>query len=252
MFREFGRGVRDLWRGCTFWTRRPTLMLLGLVPSLLAFVLLGGALLAWVGAAPSVAVWLTPFGRLWDPDLMALLRAAVVVALVAGAIALAVVVFAALTLLLGAPVYERISRAVEAEGGGITGEVNRPVVRQVGRAILDSVRMVTAAAGLGIVVAVLGLVPAVGTPLAAVVAAVGGGRIILTELTATPCDARGMTLGERRLLLRAHRWRALGFGLVTYLLVLIPGAAVLLMPAAVAGATMLARDLIGEPTAPSA
>lgn len=252
MFREFGRGVRDLWRGCTFWTRRPTLMLLGLVPSLLAFVLLGGALLAWVGAAPSVAVWLTPFGRLWDPDLMALLRAAVVVALVAGAIALAVVVFAALTLLLGAPVYERISRAVETEGGGITGEVNRPVVRQVGRAILDSVRMVTAAAGLGIVVAVLGLVPAVGTPLAAVVAAVGGGRIILTELTATPCDARGMTLGERRLLLRAHRWRALGFGLVTYLLFLIPGAAVLLMPAAVAGATMLARDLIGEPTAPSA
>lgn len=252
MFREFGRGVRDLWRGCTFWARRPRLMLLGLVPSLLAFVLLGGALLAWVGAAPSVAVWLTPFGRLWDPDLMALLRAAVVVALVAGAIALAVVVFAALTLLLGAPVYERISRAVEAEGGGITGEVNRPVVRQVGRAILDSVRMVTAAAGLGIVVAVLGLVPAVGTPLAAVVAAVGGGRIILTELTATPCDARGMTLGERRLLLRAHRWRALGFGLVTYLLFLIPGAAVLLMPAAVAGATMLARDLIGEPTAPSA
>ena len=252
MFREFGRGVRDLWRGCTFWARRPTLMLLGLVPSLLAFVLLGGALLAWVGAAPSVAVWLTPFGRLWDPDLMALLRAAVVVALVAGAIALAVVVFAALTLLLGAPVYERISRAVETEGGGITGEVNRPVVRQVGRAILDSVRMVTAAAGLGIVVAVLGLVPAVGTPLAAVVAAVGGGRIILTELTATPCDARGMTLGERRLLLRAHRWRALGFGLVTYLLFLIPGAAVLLMPAAVAGATMLARDLIGEPTAPSA
>lgn len=252
MFREFGRGVRDLWRGCTFWARRPRLMLLGLVPSLLAFVLLGGALLAWVGAAPSVAVWLTPFGRLWDPDLMALLRAAVVVALVAGAIALAVVVFAALTLLLGAPVYERISRAVETEGGGITGEVNRPVVRQVGRAILDSVRMVTAAAGLGIVVAVLGLVPAVGTPLAAVVAAVGGGRIILTELTATPCDARGMTLGERRLLLRAHRWRALGFGLVTYLLFLIPGAAVLLMPAAVAGATMLARDLIGEPTAPSA
>jgi CysZ protein len=248
MFREFGRGVRDLWRGCTFWARRPKLMLLGLVPSLLAFVLLAGALLAWVRVAPSVATWLTPFGGLWDSDLIALLRAAVVLALVIGAIALFVVVFAALTLLVGAPVYERISHAVEIERGGITGEVRRPVVRQIGRAILDSVRMVTAAAGLGIVVAVIGLVPAVGAPLAAVVAAVGGGRIILTELTATPCDARGMTLGQRRLLLRRHRWRALGFGLVTYLLFLIPGAAVLLMPAAVAGATMLARDLVGEPT----
>jgi CysZ protein len=248
MFREFGRGVQDLWRGCSFWARRPKLMLLGLVPSLVAFVLLAVALVAWVGVAPSVAVWLTPFGRLWDSDVIAVLRAAVVVALVAGAIALVVVVFAALTLLVGAPVYERISRAVENEGGGVPGEVSRPVVRQIGRAILDSVRMVTAAAGLGIVVAVIGLVPAVGTPLAAVVAAVGGGRIILTELTATPCDARGMTLGERRLLLRKHRWRAIGFGLVTYLLFLIPGVAVLLMPAAVAGATLLARDLLGEPT----
>jgi CysZ protein len=98
---------------------------------------------------------------------------------------------------------------------------------------------------------VIGLVPAVGTLLAAVVAAVGGGRIILTELTATPCDARGMTLGERRLLLRRHRWRALGFSLPTYLLFLVPGVAVLLMPAAVAGATMLARDLVGEPTVDS-
>lgn len=248
MLREFGRGVRDLWSGCAFWARRPKLMLLGLVPSLVSFVLLAGALVAWMGAAPAVAVWLTPFGRLWDSDLIALLRAAIVIALVVGAIALLVVVFAALTLLLGAPVYERISRAVESEQGGISGEVQRPVVRQIGTAVLDSVRMVITAAGLGIVVAVIGLVPAVGAPLAAVVAAVGGGRIILTELTATPCDARGMTLGERRLLLRKHRWRALGFGLVTYLLFLIPGAAVLLMPAAVAGATMLARDLVGEPT----
>jgi CysZ protein len=249
MFREFGRGVQDLWRGCAFWARRPKLMLLGLVPSLLAFVMLVGVLLAWVRVAPAVSIWLTPFGSLWDGDLIAVLRAAVVIALVAGAIALFVVVFAALTLLLGAPVYERISRAVESERGGISDEVRRPVARQIGTAVLDSVRMVIAAAGLGIVVAVIGLVPAVGAPLAAVIAAVGGGRIILTELTATPCDARGMTLGERRLLLRAHRWRSLGFGLVTYLLFLIPGAAVVLMPAAVAGATMLARDLVGEPTA---
>jgi CysZ protein len=88
MFHEFRRGLRDLWRGCTFWARRPKLMLLGLVPALLAFVLLAVVLVAWVRVAPSVALWLTPFGRLWDSDLIALLRTALVVAMVVGAVAL--------------------------------------------------------------------------------------------------------------------------------------------------------------------
>lgn len=246
VLREVGLGIRDLWRGCTFWARSPRLMLLGLLPALLSFVLLAGALVAWMRVAPDVAVWLTPFGRLWSDDLIAVLRAAIVIALVVGGFALAVVVFTALALLIGAPVYERISRAVEQAGGGITAEVQSSLSHQIGRAIHDSARMITSAVGLGIVVTVLGLLPAVGPAAAAVVAAVGGGRIVLVELSGTPCDARGMTLGERRLLLRRHRWRALGFGLVTYLLLLIPGASVLLMPGAVAGATMLVRDVLGE------
>lgn len=222
-------------------------MLLGLVPALVSFVLLVAALVGVVSVAPSIAVWLTPFGRLWSADLVALVRAAVSLAIVVGSVALSVILFTALTLLVGSPVYERISGAVEASYGGIAEEVSRSVARQIGTAIMDSLRMVLTAAGLGIGVAVVGLVPGVGTAAGAVLAAVGGSRIITTELTATPCDARGMTLGERRLLLRRNRWRVLGFGLCTYLLFLVPGAAVLLMPAAVAGATMLARDVLGEP-----
>ena len=47
---------------------------------------------------------------------------------------------------------------------------------------------------------------------------------------------------ERRRMLGARRTTTLGFGVVAYLLFLIPFGAVLVMPAAVAGATMLARD----------
>ncbi len=222
-------------------------MVWGLLPALVSFVLLVTAVAAVAGVAPRVAVWMTPFGRLWSPEVVEVVRAAIAFAMIAGCLALSVVLFTALTLMIGSPIYERISSAVEQANGGIPGEVTRSTVRQIGAGIVDGLRMLLTSAGLGIGVAVVGLVPILGTVAGAVLAAVGGSRIITTELTATPCDARGMTLGERRLLLRKNRWRVLGFGLCTYLLFLVPGASVLLMPAAVAGATMLAREVLGEP-----
>ncbi|MOA66565.1 putative sulfate transport protein CysZ [compost metagenome] len=38
--------------------------------------------------------------------------------------------------------------------------------------------------------------------------------------------------------LRAKRWQSLGFGAATYAALLVPGLNILLMPAAVAGATL--------------
>jgi len=223
-------------------------MLLGVLPALVVFVALLFLLLALAQFAPTVATWLTPFPGTWGQETRTLLRAALVVALVVGGVALSLVLYTALTLALGAPIYDRISRAVEDAHGGIAAEVRRRVLPQVVEAIANALRVIVTAAGLGLAVAVIGLVPVVGTVAAAVIAAVGAGRIIAGELIATPCDARGLTVGERRLLLRRHRSRALGFGLSCYLVFLIPGGAVLLTPAAVAGATLLARDLLGEPT----
>jgi hypothetical protein len=48
--------------------------------------------------------------------------------------------------------------------------------------------------------------------------------------------------------LGARRARTLGFGVATYLLFLVPFLAIVVMPAAVAGATLLSRDAIGLPT----
>lgn len=223
-------------------------MLLGIVPAILVFVLLTLLLLGLVSVAPSIAAFLTPLPADWGQDVRTVLRAAIVLALVVGGVALAVVLYTALTLAIGAPIYERISRAVDDSHGGIANQAGRAVVSQLMDGLSNAVRMAITAVALGLAVAVVGLIPVVGTAAAAVVAAVGGARIIAGELLGAPCDARGLTIGERRLLLRRNRWRGLGFGLACYLVFLVPGGAIILTPAAVAGATLLTRDLLGEPT----
>jgi CysZ protein len=48
-------------------------------------------------------------------------------------------------------------------------------------------------------------------------------------------------------MLRQHGWLSLGFGVSVFLCFLIPFGAVLVMPAAVAGGTLLTRYLHGQP-----
>ncbi|WP_337041803.1 sulfate transporter CysZ, partial [Pseudomonas juntendi] len=53
-----------------------------------------------------------------------------------------------------------------------------------------------------------------------------------------PADNNKMSWQDMLAWLRQKRWQSLGFGGVTYLALLIPGVNVLMMPAAVAGATL--------------
>jgi CysZ protein len=69
-------------------------------------------------------------------------------------------------------------------------------------------------------------------------------RILALELTTRPLEARGMTRVERRAALRTRSPRVLGFGVGVQLCFLVPGGAILVMPAAVAGATHLARHVL--------
>ena len=70
------------------------------------------------------------------------------------------------------------------------------------------------------------------------------------ELMARAFDAREFDDARRAQLIAAGRWRVLGFGIATQLCFLIPLGAVVTMPAAVAGATMLSRELIDRRPAP--
>lgn len=240
-------GARLLLRGWGYWRRRPGLMALGLVPAALVgvgAVLAIGVLVLNLGA---LGEWLTPFADDWTPfwERAALLAAQTLV--LAAAVVLVVVTFTALTLTVGEPFYDRIWRAVEtAETGAVpTGDTGFWRGAEDGLALLLRGLVVAAVAGL------LGLVPLVGGVLGWVTGWLLTGWVLSHELTTRALVSRGVLRAERNRLLRANRRRAVGFGAATQLCFLVPGGAVATMPAAVAGATLLAHSLVDVQGQPS-
>lgn len=233
-------GFSLLGRGFGMWRRRRRAMALGLVPAAISFVVLAAALTAWGVSLPRVVDWSTHFADGWAGWLQTLLRVTLGVVFFGAAAALAVVTFTALTLIIGDPFYERIHRETEAELGPPLpdGSVS------LWRAVAGGIGIFLRGIGVALIVAVLGFVPAVGGVLAAVVGVVLTGNLLARELLARPFDARGFDDARRAQVLGRGRWLVLGFGIATQLCFLVPLGAVVTMPAAVAGATMLSRQLI--------
>lgn len=240
--REFVRGAAALGRGFGYWRSRPGLMALGLVPAALVGLLLLAGLIALSVSLPGITVTLTPFADGWPGLWATVIRVAIGTALVGAALVLVAVSFTALTLIAGEPFYDRIWRAVEADLG-----VTDPGPG-VGfwRGAADGLLLFARGVGVAVVAALLGLLPAVGGILATVFAVLMTGRLLADELTSRAISARGLGRPERRRLLRARRARVLGFGVATQLCFMVPLGAIVTMPAAVAGATVLSRDLLAS------
>ncbi|GAA2041289.1 EI24 domain-containing protein [Agromyces tropicus] len=246
MLHDLADGVRALGRGFAFWRRDPGVMLLGLVPAAIVFVLLAWGLIALGIGLPGLVDLATPFADAWVEFWRVAFRTLVAVVAFAGAAVLAFVTFTALTLIVGDPFYERIWVAVEADAGGDPpGEGPGFWAGVRGSLVLILQGLLSA-----VLVGLVGFVPVVGTVAAAVLGAVLTGRLLARELTARALDARGIPRDERRALLRANRWRFLGFGIATQLCFLVPLGAIATMPAAVAGATVLARSALDRREAP--
>ena len=244
--RELGAGVADLGRGFAAWGTSPRLMLLGAVPAAIVGAVFAVLLVVLLAALPGIAAAITPFAEHWDASLRDALRllAGVAVLLLAG-VAL-VLVFTAVVLTIGDPFYERISRAVEVRLGDPPREIDEPVVAGMLRAAGEGVRLAAAGLVVALLAFAVGFVPVVGAVLALIVGLVLGGRLLVLELTGTPFAARGLRLRDRRRAVRRHRMRSLGFGAAVSALFLVPFAPVVLMPAAVAGATVLSRTLLAS------
>jgi CysZ protein len=75
------------------------------------------------------------------------------------------------------------------------------------------------------------------------------GFFLTEELAAVALQRRDVDLRARLALLRSRKTLVWGFGTPLGLAFLVPFVAVFLMPGAVAGATLLARDLLGEENA---
>jgi CysZ protein len=236
---EFGAGAALVLRGFALWRQRPGAMSLGMVPAVVAGALVITVLIALGLNGEALAQTLTPFADSWAERNRTVLRTLLAITLVAGAIIASVYTFTALTLLIGDPFYERIWRAAEQQFGGFS-----PTPVRFWRSFGDGLLLVVRALSFAVLTALAGLIPVVGSVIATVLGLALTGHLIARELTTRPFEARGVTATERRRLLRGSRARELGFGVTTQLLFLVPGGAIVVMPAAVVGATLLARSVL--------
>ena len=247
MIREFAAGIRTLLRGFGLWRTRPGLMNLGLIPAIITIVVLGAVLLPVALNMTSISAWITPFAEEWPAPWKGLVRGAVGFVVVVASLALASAVFTALTLTIGDPFYQRIWHAVELELGDAPPEDGGGFWTTVA----EGLRLVVLGILIAILVLLIGLIPAVGGFLGPVAGVVLTGRLLARELTGRAFDARDLSPADRAALFSGSRARVLGFGVATQLCFLIPGGAVVVMPVAVAGSTMLARDMLARTPLPS-
>jgi CysZ protein len=215
-------------------------MLLGMLPAVLVLVVMLAALVVLLLAVDDLVSWSTPFADQWGDATRVPLRIGVGAVVVAATLVLFVVSFTGLTLAVGEPCYDRIWRATEEMLGG------PPVGDGMGfwRSARDGLVLLGMGSATAIGVLALGFVPVVGALLAAVVGYGVSSRLLGRELMARPLEARGLDRAARRELLRPHGSTVLGFGLATQTVFLLPLGAVVAFPAAVAGATVLARAVL--------
>lgn len=242
--RDLVDGVACLFRGLGIFARSPGLWLIGLLPALLALIVLGILVGALLVELPNLVAGMTPFAGGWDSSARDALRLVVGLAVVVGSLWLALVSYTALAIAIGQPFYEAIARRVDESEGGLDRPVpHTPWLRDVGRALRDGLLLVILTTGLGLAMLVLGLVPVIGQTVVPVIGACVTGFFLSVELSSVALERRGFRLGARLRMLWRRKLLALGFGVGAFLLFLIPLGAVLGMPGAIAGGTLLARRL---------
>jgi CysZ protein len=245
--RRFAIGAGLLGRGLGLVLRNPRMLGLGLLPALISGVLYVAALVALVLFISDLSAGVTWFADDWSTGWRDAIRVVAGAALVGFSGLIGILTFTAVTLLIGDPFYEKISGLVEARYGGVPDEVEVSLGRSLARSLVDSLRLISLSVLFGIPLFLAGFIPVVGQTVVPVVGGAIGGWLLAVELTGVPFQRRGRRLRHRREALRADRPMALGFGVAVFACFLIPLGAVLLMPAAVAGGTLLSRKALGLP-----
>ncbi|GAA1346635.1 EI24 domain-containing protein [Saccharothrix algeriensis] len=247
MLRDFSTGVGLLAKGFGLVFRSPKLLLIGAVPALVTTVLLIGSLVALGAWIDEIAAWATPFADDWDETLRTATRFAAGVSIIGAYVAVGLLLFSAITLVIGGPFYEHIAETVEDEHlGGVPEAQRASWARSAGVGLRDGVLLVGLAVLCAVPLFLAGFIPVVGQTVVPVVAVCVNATLLGIELTGIPFTRRGLKLDVRRRVLRRRRAVTLGFAVPTYLLCLIPLAALVVFPAAMAGGTVLAHRLLHD------
>ncbi|MGW0116954.1 EI24 domain-containing protein [Streptomyces sp. NPDC003327] len=245
--RDLGVGFGYLVKGQKWVGRHGRWFGFGLLPGLVTLVLYAGALVGLGYGADDLAAWATPFADDWGTPWQGVFRGALTALVFGFGLFLAVITFTAVTLLVGQPFYESLSEEVDRSQGGEVPESGLPLWRELWISARDSLRILLRVAFFGVLLFACGFVPVVGQTVVPVVGFCVSGFFLAQELTSVALQRRGVELKERLALLRGRRLAVLGFGVPLTLSFLVPFVAVFLMPGAVAGATLMVRDLRGEP-----
>lgn len=244
VIKDFGAGLALLLRGFQLVFSSPKRVLVGAVPAVItAALMITGWVLLFTNIE-SIADWLTGFADSWSETLRDVVEVAVGISVIAVVLGLSVLLFTAITIMIGGPFYEYIAEEVEDELGGVPG------AEQVGwwRGFAVGLRSTLLLVGTSILFAiplfVCGFIPFVGQTVVPVLAVCINGYLLGIELTGIPFTRRGKSFKERRRVLATRRSMVLGFAVPAYLLCLIPLAAMIVIPAAMAGGTVLSHRLL--------
>ncbi|MFF7282781.1 EI24 domain-containing protein [Streptomyces griseorubiginosus] len=246
--RDLGAGFHYLLKGQRWVARHGKQYGFGLIPGLITLVLYLGALVSLATWGEGMVSWATPFADGWSSPWQGLFRGFLAVLLFALALLLAVLTFTAVTLLIGQPFYESLSEKVDRDVSpdGTAPESGLPLWRELWISARDSLRILIRAGLWAVLLFALGFVPVAGQTVVPVLGFFVTGFFLTEELTAVALQRRDIDLRARLALLRSRKALVWGFGTPLGLSFLVPFVAVFLMPGAVAGATLMARELLGE------
>ncbi|MED7954944.1 MULTISPECIES: EI24 domain-containing protein [unclassified Streptomyces] len=242
--RDLAAGMGYLAKGQKWVGRHGRWWAFGMIPALITLVGYVVALFFLGGWAGDIADWATPFADDWGSPWQGMLRTALAAIVFVGGLMLSVLTFTAVTLLVGQPFYEALCEKVDETEGGAPAAPDTPLWRELVISARDSLYVLVRAAGFGVVLFACGFIPVIGQTVVPVLGFLVSGFFLAVELTSVGLQRRGVPQRERIRLLRARLGLAFGFGVPLVLAFLVPLVTVIAMPGAVAGATLLARDLV--------
>lgn len=243
---DLAAGFGYLLKGQRWVGRHRRWWWLGMLPALITLVGYAAALVALVFWTDDVIGWATPFADDWSSPWLAAFRGALAVLFFGTCLLLALITFTAVTLLVGQPFYESLSEQVDRSVGGSAPESGLPLWRELLISGREAIGLVVRVTVWALILFALGFLPFIGQTVIPALGFCVSGFFLVEELTSIALARRGLGLKPRLRLLRGRKLLALGFGVPLTLLFLLPLVAVFVMPGAVAGATLLARDLTGE------
>jgi CysZ protein len=146
--------------------------------------------------------------------------------------------------LLGAPWYGQLSEQLEELCTGQLYIVEVGIVRDIGRAILFELKKLALAAGVGVVLLLLNVLPGIGT----LAATVGGFALAVTivclDFLDAPLERRRLRFREKLRMVFRSLPASAGFSLVCFGLVSVPLLNLLTIPLCVASGTLFFCDRI--------